>query len=215
MNAFQGTERVIYEYIISNASELADISAKQVAANTHSNTTSVNRVCKKMGYASYTEMRYRLANDLAQKSTENSRTNDSKQAVVEFSHILQKNWPVYLYSRGASIVSVNYLSRFLSMANIPHLVITDIHQLTRANDGVLVVISKSGETQSVIDMAHNAKRKGLKVLSISHKSGTLSKVSNLNIDLDEQISGISLYSRESQIRILQIVDQVGEVILSN
>ena len=101
------------------------------------------------------------------------------------------------------------------MANVPHLVITDIHQLTRANEGVLVVISKSGETQSVIDMAHNAKRKGLKVLSISHKSGTLSKVSNLNIDLDEQISGISLYRRESQIQILQIVDQIGEVILSN
>lgn len=215
MNAFQGTERVIYEFIISHAGKLADISAKQVAANTHSNTTSVNRVCKKMGYASYTEMRYRLANDLTQQSTENSDDNDSEQTVIEFSKILQKHWPVYLYSRGASIVSVNYLSRFLSMANVPHLVITDIHQLTRANEGVLVVISKSGETQSVIDMAHNAKRKGLKVLSISHKSGTLCKVSNLNIDLDEQISGISLYSRESQIRILTIVDQVGEVILSN
>ena len=168
-----------------------------------------------MGYASYTEMRYRLANDLSQQSTDNINKNDPGKTVVEFSQILQKHWPVYLYSRGASIVSVNYLSRFLSMANIPHLVITDIHQLTRANEGVLVVISKSGETQSVIDMAHNAKRKGLKVLSISHTLGTLSKVSNLNIDLAEQISGISLYSRESQIQILKIVDLIGEVILSN
>ena len=108
MNAFQGTERVIYEFIISHAGELADTSAKQVAASTHSNTTSVNRVCKKMGYASYTEMRYRLANDLTQQSTESSNNDNSKKAVVEFSQTLQKHWPVYLYSRGASM---NYLSR--------------------------------------------------------------------------------------------------------
>ena len=95
------------------------------------------------------------------------------------------------------------------MANLPHLPITDIHQLALAEKGVLVLVSKSGETQSIIDMAHNAKRKGLKVLSISYQGSTLSHVSNLNIDLEDQVTGLSLYSRESQLSILKVVDQLG------
>ncbi|MHA2779680.1 hypothetical protein ACXZ7L_24150, partial [Vibrio campbellii] len=61
MNTFRGIERVIYEYLIGHASQLHEISAKTIANKALTTTTSVNRVCKKMGYASYTELRYKLA----------------------------------------------------------------------------------------------------------------------------------------------------------
>lgn len=48
MNTFKGIERVIYEYLISHASQLAEISAKTIANKALTTTTSVNRVCKKM-----------------------------------------------------------------------------------------------------------------------------------------------------------------------
>ncbi|MEZ8222637.1 MurR/RpiR family transcriptional regulator [Vibrio splendidus] len=213
MNTFQGIERAIYEYLISHASELQDISAKTIANKALTTTTSVNRVCKKMGYASYTELRYKLASELRQQVTEPSNETNLQQ-IIGVAKTLKSSPVVYLYSRGASIVSVSYLSRFLSLANVPHLVITDIHQLTRAELGTLLLISKSGETNAVIEMAQNAKRKGLKVLGISHNGSTLDQVCHLNVALDEQVDGISLYGRESQIHTLQIIDQIGKELLT-
>ena len=213
MNTFQGIERAIYEYLIGHASELHDISAKSIANKALTTTTSVNRVCKKMGYASYTELRYKLANELTK--TEPIPENDmSQQQIAIVANTLKLSPVVYMYSRGASIVSVNYLSRFLSLANVPHLVITDIHQLTRAELGTLLLISKSGETNAVIEMAQNAKRKGLKVVGISHQGSTLDQICHLNVALEEQVDGISLYGRESQIHSLQIVDQIGKELLT-
>lgn len=214
MNTFRGIERVIYEYLIGHVSQLHEISAKTIANKALTTTTSVNRVCKKMGYASYTELRYKLANELKEQA-QNLQSEECEQSVIsQVAKTLSGSPVVYLYSRGASIVSVNYLSRFLSLANIPHLVITDIHQLTRAELGTLLLISKSGETQAVVEMAHNAKRKGLKVMGISRKGSTLAQSSHLNIPLEEQVDGISLYSRESQIHILNIVDKIGKELLT-
>ncbi|CDU08514.1 Transcriptional regulator [Vibrio coralliirubri] len=213
MNTFQGIERAIYEYLIGHASELHEISAKTIANKALTTTTSVNRVCKKMGYASYTELRYKLSNELKQNVTTPS-SHMNQQQIAGVANTLKLSPVVYLYSRGASIVSVNYLSRFLSLANVPHLVITDIHQLTRAELGTLLLISKSGETNSVIEMAQNAKRKGLKVVGISHQGSTLDQVCHQNVALEEQVDGISLYGRESQIHSLQIVDQIGKELLT-
>lgn len=60
MNSFRGSERLIFEYIQHHACNISNISAKQIARDTFTTTTSVNRVCKKMGYKSYTELRYRF-----------------------------------------------------------------------------------------------------------------------------------------------------------
>ncbi|MGI9279021.1 MAG: MurR/RpiR family transcriptional regulator [Endozoicomonas sp.] len=215
MKSFQGTERIIYEYILNHVNDLGDISAKQIAAIAHSNTTSVNRVCKKMGYASYTELRYSLPHDLREDSDFSEADTAKNKTIEKMTQAMKKVRVVYLYARGGSIVSVSYLSRFLSIANIPHLVITDIHQLALASEGLVLLISKSGETQAVIDLAHNAKRKGMKVFAISKDDSSLSHVSDFNINLNEPISGLSLYKRESQLRILEIIDQVGCQLLSS
>jgi DNA-binding MurR/RpiR family transcriptional regulator len=214
MNTFKGIERVIYEYLISHAKELDSVSAKTIANKALTTTTSVNRVCKKMGYASYTELRYKLADDLNKDVAPTIQGDDQAQRVDKIAQSLIHSQVVYLYSRGASIVSVSYLSRFLSLANIPHLVITDIHQLARAESGTVILISKSGETQAVVDMAHNAKRKGLKVFAISHLGSTLAGIAGINLDLEEQVDGISPYHRESQIHILELVDLIGRELLA-
>ncbi|ANU38945.1 MurR/RpiR family transcriptional regulator [Vibrio scophthalmi] len=215
MNTFKGIERAIYEYLITHANELHEIAAKTIANKALTTTTSVNRVCKKMGYASYTELRYKLVQDLRKQTVVGEEEASQSQRISQVAQVLNASPVVYLYSRGASIVSVTYLSRFLSLANIPHLVISDIHQLARAEKGTLVLVSKSGETQAVVDMAHNAKRKGLKVLAISHVGSTLAAIANTNLDLEEQVDGISPYSRESQIQILKTIDVIGRALLED
>ena len=210
MNSFQGSERLIFEYIQHHAHDISTISAKAIARDTFTTTTSVNRVCKKMGYNSYTELRYKFLRDqlTATPSWPVTLTGEDN-IVTQLSELLLHSSHIYLYARGASLTSLNYLSRFLSLASLPHLILNDVHQLTRVSRGTLVLISKSGETQSLIEMARNALRKGLKIIAITREGSTLASVSRLCWPLEININAISLYQREGQLELLNAVDRIG------
>lgn len=163
-----------------------------------------------MGYASYTELRYKFAHDQALIKPEQKEIVDEAQLQLEkVSELLMNSSHIYLYARGATLTSLNYLSRFLSLANLPHLVLNDIHQLTRVVRGTLVLLSKSGETLSLIEMAHNARRKGLKVLVISSEHSTLESLATLSWPLRVNKNPISLYQREGQLELLIVIDRIG------
>ena len=206
MNSFQGSERLIFEYIQHHACNISNISAKEIARDTFTTTTSVNRVCKKMGYKSYTELRYRFLRDHFTPAPVEPQADD---IVAEVSRLLTHSSHIYLYARGASLTSLNYLSRFLSLASLPHLILNDMHQLTRVSKGTLVLISKSGETQSLIEMARNALRKGLKIIAITREGSTLAAISSLCWPLPIDINAVSLYQREGQLELLSAVDRIG------
>ena len=84
-----------------------------------------------------------------------------------------------------------------------------MHQLTRVSKGTLVLISKSGETQSLIEMARNALRKGLKIIAITREGSPLAAISSLCWPLPIDINAVSLYQREGQLELLSAVDRIG------
>ncbi|HCR3447295.1 MurR/RpiR family transcriptional regulator [Citrobacter werkmanii] len=216
MNSFQGNERLIFEYIQCHAHEISGISAKVIATETFTTTTSVNRVCKKMGYQSYTELRYQFSRDRrVAEPVKFSIGNEKEEVIIQLCNQLINSSHIFLYSRGASLTSLNYLSRFLSLASLPHLILNDIHQLTRVSQGTLVLISKSGETASLVEMARNALRKGLKIIAITKRGSTLATLSTLCWPLDIDIDAISLYQREGQLELLTVVDRIGCYLLQH
>ncbi|MEE7570724.1 MurR/RpiR family transcriptional regulator [Citrobacter werkmanii] len=216
MNSFQGNERLIFEYIQCHAHEISGISAKVIATETFTTTTSVNRVCKKMGYQSYTELRYQFSRDRrVAEPVKFSIGNEKEELIIQLCNQLINSSHIFLYSRGASLTSLNYLSRFLSLASLPHLILNDIHQLTRVSQGTLVLISKSGETASLVEMARNALRKGLKIIAITRRGSTLATLSTLCWPLDIDIDAISLYQREGQLELLTVVDRIGCYLLQH
>ncbi|GAB7444684.1 hypothetical protein OUHCRE11_38570 [Enterobacter asburiae] len=163
-----------------------------------------------MGYKSYTELRYRFLRDRSTPAPANPDVGQQGDDVVaEVSRLLIHSSPIFLYARGASLTSLNYLSRFLSLASLPHLILNDMHQLTRVSKGTLVLISKSGETQSLIEMARNALRKGLKIIAITREGSTLAALSSLCWPLLIDINAVSLYQREGQLELLTAVDRIG------
>ncbi|HAZ7707254.1 TPA: MurR/RpiR family transcriptional regulator, partial [Citrobacter koseri] len=205
-----GSERLIFEYIQCHAHEISGISAKVIASETFTTTTSVNRVCKKMGYRSYTELRYQFSRDrLIAEPVRYVVGDEKEETITQLCNILVNSSHIFLYARGASLTSLNYLSRFLSLASLPHLILNDVHQLTRVSKGTLVLISKSGETASLVEMARNALRKGLKIIAITKRESTLATISTLCWPLDIDIDAISLYQREGQLELLTVVDRIG------
>ncbi|HBA1390229.1 TPA: MurR/RpiR family transcriptional regulator, partial [Citrobacter koseri] len=193
-----------------HAHEISGISAKVIASETFTTTTSVNRVCKKMGYRSYTELRYQFSRDrLIAEPVRYVVGDEKEETITQLCNILVNSSHIFLYARGASLTSLNYLSRFLSLASLPHLILNDVHQLTRVSKGTLVLISKSGETASLVEMARNALRKGLKIIAITKRESTLATISTLCWPLDIDIDAISLYQREGQLELLTVVDRIG------
>lgn len=163
-----------------------------------------------MGYKSYTELRYRFLRDHFTPAPAAPDTGSQADDIVtEMARLLTHSSHIYLYARGASLTSLNYLSRFLSLASLPHLILNDMHQLTRVSKGTLVLISKSGETQSLIEMARNALRKGLKIIAITRQGSTLVSISTLCWPLPIDINAVSLYQREGQLELLSAVDRIG------
>ncbi|EOI5727947.1 MurR/RpiR family transcriptional regulator [Cronobacter malonaticus] len=215
MNNLSRTERIVYEYILCNMHRLSNISAKMIASQTFTTTTSVNRVSKKMGYSGYTELRYKCSTGLKTGDiTVDKTVHDEAAQVAELCQQLHQAQHIYLYARGGTLTSLNYLSRFLSIAGIPHLVLTDVHQLALINKGTLLLVSKSGETRAIVEMARNAKRKNIKVMAITQNHSSLSEVASRTWCIETMPNPSSLYQRESQIKLLRFIDSIGCQLLS-
>ncbi|POT56239.1 MurR/RpiR family transcriptional regulator [Citrobacter amalonaticus] len=215
MNTFSRTERIVYEYILCNTHRLAMMSAKTIASETFTTTTSVNRVSKKMGYSGYTELRYKWSSEQHGKMPVcTSETDSTENEINSLCQTLSNASHVYLYARGATITSLNYLSRFISIAGIPHLELTDVHQLALINKGMLLIVSKSGETKDITEMARSAKRKNIKVIAITQKNSTLSRIASRSWCIETTTDASSLYQRESQIRLLNFIDGIGYRLLN-
>lgn len=210
MPTFSRTERIIYEYILCNMHRISSVSAKTIASQTCSTTTSVNRVSKKMGYSGYTELRYKCLADRSPKDQKNKiNPANNGNDVNELCQHLKASPHIYLYSVGATLTSLNYLSRFLSIAGIPHLILTDIHQLTLITKGMLLLVSKSGETISIAEMARNARFKNIQVLAITRNHSTLATLASRTWYIESMIDSSSLYNRETQIELLKFIDRIG------
>ncbi|ELY2471823.1 MurR/RpiR family transcriptional regulator [Cronobacter sakazakii] len=210
MNNLSRTERIVYEYILCNIHRLSGISAKMIASQTFTTTTSVNRVCKKMGYSGYTELRYKCGLPLQTKPhVSDKMSNGQEKDIAELCQQLYQAQHIYLYARGGTLTSLSYLSRFLSIAGIPHLMLTDVHQLALINKGTLLLVSKSGETKAIVEMARNAKRKNIRVMAITRNNSSLSQVASRTWAVEDADEASSLYQRESQIKILDFIDSIG------
>lgn len=209
------TERIIYEYILCNMHKLSSISAKTIANQTFTTTTSVNRVSKKMGYSGYTELRYKCrAAPLPDEQRDSAGLTNNESEIIELCQRLKDSSHIYLYSVGATLTSLNYLSRFLSITGIPHLILTDIHQLALITRGMLLLISKSGETKAIMEMARNARYKNIKVMAITRNNSSLATLASRTWSIESRTDSSSLYERETQIELLSFIDSIGSKLLS-
>ncbi|CAH6636579.1 MurR/RpiR family transcriptional regulator [Pseudocitrobacter vendiensis] len=214
MNTLSRSERIIYEYILCNAHRLSTLSAKTIANVTFTTTTSVNRVSKKMGFSSYTELRYKYQSTHSfQSQHDGVNYSIAENELNALCNEFKSGQHIYLYARGATLTSLNYLSRFLSIAGIPHLTLVDIHQLALINRGILLLVSKSGETADILDMARNAKRKNLRVIAITQANSSLCKLASRAWHVESNENVTTLYKRETQITILNFIDGIGYQLL--
>lgn len=192
-------EHSIYDCVMKNKDRLAHMTIKELADEAHVSTGSVLRFCKKLGCDGYSHFKLCYREYLQQEQIFFEDTGetvlknflyyiDSKefQSSIEAAcQMLKGSRQIIFIGVGSSGTLGRYGARFFSNIGRFSLCVEDPWQPVLQNlteDTVAIALSESGSTPQTIDIAHQLKERGSKLISITNGAGsTLSQMADLCI----------------------------------
>lgn len=165
------------------------INIRSVAQQSYVSTTTVIKLAKKLGYQGYSDMIYSLKRRVEEERNTSagidlsSILKDVDLPVIDaFAKELfnQRNNCIYIVGLGFSTIASSYLMRRLATLHILAYDGSPVDMMRRSSTpGMTIILSKSGETQDLIDIAVHAKNMKHKLFTItSHGESTLAKMSD-------------------------------------
>lgn len=167
------TEFTVLQYLVANIDRVLDLGVRGVAKANYTSAATVMRLAHKMGYRGFVEMQYKLMTMLrhGEDSTQpvDATENPLQSAVLDQNDVTiiravaqqiaaVEDQYLYLYAAGFSGVIGQYMFKkfqilgkrcfFSTPGDSAALLENYLEDL-----GLFIVVSKSGETQSVIDKA--------------------------------------------------------------
>ena len=150
-------DRIILTYLASHVNELEGVSLRKIAATLYTSPATIVRLAQKLEFSGYLELFYFLKNQYQPQ-------NQLVEATVDISIPTEKIAPSIqamktIYATGFSSIIAEYLYKKLLVNGIKTLFVSaadssGIINNNADNISMLIVISKSGETQKVIEKMH-------------------------------------------------------------
>ena len=160
------TEQSVLEYLLNNIDTLDDIGIKPVAMACFTSMTTVIRLSKKLGYRGYREMMYDLKHLQHVSREMNQSLKDSSV------HALHRNRMIGVNGEGFSRIVAQYMATKLVglgfLAVIQDFLETD--QFVESNRNTLscmMLISKSGQTEAILETARACHDAGITTLAFT------------------------------------------------
>lgn len=194
---FNQLELKIYEYIINHEAQIPYMSIREPADNIPTSTASILRFCRKIGFEGFKEFKYAykkiIKKDISHENYDlleiidclkKFNTTYYQKLFNEAITILDSAKSILFLGVGDSGIIAQYgarrfssCGRYASAINDPYYKIKLLEK-----DSIVIVLTISGETESVIKQVHECKKNGSKILSITTtKTSTISKMSDLTI----------------------------------
>lgn len=173
------TEQSVLEYLLNNIDTLDDIGIKPVAMACFTSMTTVIRLSKKLGYRGYREMMYDLKHLQHVSREMNQSLKDSSVHFVchtgdvdVFIAALHRNRMIGVNGEGFSRIVAQYMATKLVglgfLAVIQDFLETD--QFVESNRNTLscmMLISKSGQTEAILETARACHDAGITTLAFT------------------------------------------------
>ncbi|MER2226523.1 MAG: MurR/RpiR family transcriptional regulator [Carnobacterium sp.] len=197
----------ILHYIIENIDDVLERGVREIAKDNFTSPSTIIRLSKKMGYTGFIDLYYQLLpmvkkiedhpadNDedflrISQKDffKENSR-EDINQFIHQVLHLKQKY--IFIYATGFSAIAAEYLYKKLLVLGKKTVIATGtdsigVFENNLEDIGAFIVISKSGETQQVIDKLLVAKDQGIFTITFTKEtSNRAAELSDLNFKIND------------------------------
>lgn len=121
------TETYVYNYVVKNTKKVLNESIRELANDTHVSTATVMRFCKKMGCEGFTELKYRLKENVEVQKTkeddvnnqfddfiEKVKSSDYLESIRRASEIIKQSDSILTFGIGSNSDFAKYTSRLLS-----------------------------------------------------------------------------------------------------
>ncbi|PRY83167.1 MurR/RpiR family transcriptional regulator [Alkalibacterium olivapovliticus] len=200
-------EKDILRYVVENISDIQDMGVRAVAKETFTSPASVIRLSKKLGYSGFTDMYYSLL-PLVKKSEYSEGTSESLLLSQEISSLfvncsqetmdtfirtvlMNKEKYIFLYATGFSKIIAEYMYKKLLTLGKKAMLASGSDSVgifeNNLNDiAVMIVVSRSGETEQVYEKLKKASEAGIFTISITQESeNRIAKLSDLNIQIHD------------------------------
>lgn len=203
-------EEQVLIYIIDHIDEVLEQGVRKIAKENYTSTSTIMRLAKKMGYNGFVDMHYKLL-PLVKKSAERAITDEdfvqnfSANSLFEYiSHDMLMEFArkmlntdekfIFIYATGFSGIAAEYMyKKFLVLGKKCMIASAKdsigVFENNLDSIDIFIAISKSGETQLVLDKIQTAKENQIPTIGISgHGENSLSKLVDLNFQIRDNNS---------------------------
>jgi RpiR family transcriptional regulator, carbohydrate utilization regulator len=208
-DSINDTEYAVLLDLIDHIDDLHQYSIREAAKNNFVSTSSISRLCTKLGLSGYSELKFHLKNQyeylesnhkpedssikqtayqlkevFEQNFTKTIETTD-EETMKEFIQLLKASSRMMVCGSGISEIIANYFTqRFQIIGKEAWLVDLSapggIYNHHLNQSDLMIVFSRSGESSYILKKAAIAKRKGMKIAAVtSSKNSQLSELADI------------------------------------
>lgn len=201
-NKLTNSEQKVFIYIYANQQKVIKMKINDLAKETFTSKTVIINLSQKLGFEGFSDLKYYLkSNNSADDDIKvledlqyGLKQNIEKTFVVIEADLYKKisrevieAKTVYVFARGTSKAAGYYLNHLLLTLGIKCIFVKDYNLLTLVgntleSDELVILISLSGNTEKILEVANIAKVKGSRTIAItSFGNNELSKISDYTL----------------------------------
>lgn len=225
-------ELSLYNYIIKIKDRVVNMTIREVASEAHVSTTTILRLCKKLGCNGFSEfkVKFKLNIEEEKKSNVSDETSElinflqcvenSKldEKVETLSEMVKNSDNVIFVGNGTSGVLSQYAARFLSSLGKFAVYMDDPYFPMKSKyykNSIVIALSVSGETRVIIEFINKLRSEGCKIVSITNNEEcTIAKMSDLNLSYYIKESKLGNNNITSQLPVIYIIERLGRKVMN-
>lgn len=179
------TETYVYNYVVKNTKKVLNESIRELANDTHVSTATVMRFCKKMGCEGFTELKYRLKENVEMQETkednvtdqfgyfiEKVRTSDYLDSIQRAAEIIKQSDSILTLGIGTTGDFAKYTSRLLSGMGYCCYGVDGtaypVQRVTEGHQGVIIAFYESLQKKLLFEEIYRYKNKNYMIIMLTN-----------------------------------------------
>lgn len=234
LNDLTYAEKHIFYYIDSNLEKAKTQSLTKMAEENNVSTTTIVRMCSKLGLSGFSELKYIVKNiddkntpqinnyiDILKNNIDLTLDKILIENINSLVKMIKEAKKVIIVSVGLSKPMGEYFSKLLMQANKNSFYVYESHIIdlldkSSTHDDLIIFISNSGETHTLTSVAEKLNYRNFKTAAIvNNVDSTLSKLVYLSINTYAEQSILYGYDITARSTLLVILDVIFAYYINN
>lgn len=179
------TETYVYNYVVKNTKKVLNESIRELDNDTHVSTATVMRFCKKMGCEGFTELKYRLKENVEIQETKEEDVNNQFDSFIErvessdylesirrAAEIIKQSDSILTFGIGSNSDFAKYTSRLLSHVGYYCYGVDGaaypVQRVTEGHQGVIIAFYERLQKKLLFEEIYRYKNKNYMIIMLTN-----------------------------------------------